>query len=397
MPACSGKTAFCSKSRNDRELRTPVGIALQACRRLGLALLPSVVFLAGGSFSVHAAPPTTWSSTECASVNAPCTPSKGKKFYPGFYALFGLNNGTPVDASSIAGKTEYVGMVVAYRWRDIETSLGNYDFSRIDGDKAIAKSSGRKLGVYLRLGNNTAGGSPATPSYMWNNSSYGGVVSGAYGNYLGGSGNASWNPLFWNPNVKARVFALLDALAMRYDNDPDIAFVIFPEETSSGATTADDPNYTCGGEMQALKDIFSHAWAVLPKTPVLLELDYGCADIPSNFHQFIVNGGNGAWTIDARPTVAALDTNGYSLYRNYYDKIAGLVVLDGWTDVNAWPGYLTASQILAELGPGKTFQTRYFVVDQSGSSNQASINQAVSDWWVQHGQKWPFDQRPSGW
>jgi hypothetical protein len=397
LTSCERRATY-SNSRTGPHPQTRLRTLLRASTRLWLALIPSAVILAGGSFAAHAAPPTTWTSAECASVGTPCTPSNGKKFYPGIYALYGLNwTGTPVDISDIAGKNQYVGIVSIYRWRDIEPTFGSYDFSRIDGDKTVAKASGRKLGIYLRVDNITSETNPATPSYMWNDPSYGGVRSGHYGNYYGSASHDIWKAMVWNANVKARLFSLLDALAKKYNNDPDVAFVLLIEETTGGATTADDPNYSCGGEIQAVKDIMTHAWSAFPNTPAFVELDYACTDIPSNFHQFVINGGVGAWTIDGRPTVAELDKNAYSLYRNNYSKIAGAIVMEGWTDINAWPGYLSAAQIMSYLGPGQVMQPRYFLVDHSNSPNQASINQAVDSWWVNHGSKWPLDQRPSGW
>lgn len=381
-----------------QHLRNNFRNLLRSSRRLVVALLPSVMLLTSGFQSTHAAPPILWDSSECLALGQPCSPSTGKKFYPGFYALYGLNwRGTPVDTSDIAGKTQYVGIVSIYRWRDIEPSLGTYDFARIDGDKTAAKASGRKLGIYLRVDNIVVENQPATPAYMWNDPSYGGVQNGHYGNYFGSASHDIWKAMIWNANVKNRLNSLLDALAKRYNNDPDVAFVLLVEETTGGATTADDPKYSCGSEMQAIKDIMTHAWSAFSNTPAFIELDYACADIPSFFHQFIINGGVGAWTIDARPTVTELDRNAYSLYRNNYNKIAGVVLMEGWTDVNTWPGYLSPAQIIAELGPGKVFQPRYFLVDHSNSPNQAAINQAVDDWWVAHGKKWPLDQRPTGW
>lgn len=375
---------------------TPLPASRETRARYTRTLLLGFALMMMLTSVVSSAPPSTWSSNECVSHGQPCDPST-RKFFPGFYAHFGANNGTAVDVSPIAGKSQYVGIVRSYVWRDIEPTFGNYDFSRIDMDKAAATASGRKLGIHLRLAMISPGGSPATPAYMWNDSSYGGVISGAYGNYLGAASDDIWKPLIWNSKVKSRINSLLDALAKRYNKDSDIAFIIFPEETTEGATTADDPNYTCSANVQALKDIFTHAYSVLPNTPALMELDFACTDIPTALHQFIIDGGHGAWTIDARPCDATLDKNAYSFYRNHYNDIAGAVFMEGWTDIGKPPCNMTASEIITELGPGKTFQPRYFIVDYSNSVNQASINQAVDDWWAQHGKMWPLSQLPAGW
>ena len=367
-------------------------INVSRCAVLLLAALPGTLL----AVSAEAAPPGGWQSSECVKVGQPCTPTS-RKFFPGFYALYGSNNGTPVNISSIAGKDQYVGVVRSYYWNVLETGFGVYDFSRIEDDKAVAAASGRKLGINVRLGRITPASTPVTPQYTWNDSSYGGVVTGAYGNYLGASTNDIYKPMTWNTKVKSRVNALLDALAKRYNKDPDIAFILIFEETTGGASTADDPGYACSSEIQALKDIFTHAYSVFPNTPILMELDFACTDIPTSLHQFVINGGHGAWTIDARPCSTELDKNAYSLYRNRYNEIAGAVLMEGWTDIGKGPCFLTASQIIAELGPGKTFQPRYFLVDHSNSVNQASINQAVDDWWTQHGKVWPFNQPPVGW
>jgi len=385
-----------------RHLRNNLRSLLRSARRLGVALLPSVILLASGFQSAHAAPPSAWSSSECAALGKPCNPATGKKFYPGFYALYGTDGAgvDSVDISDIAGKNQYVGIVRVYRWKNLEPAFGNYDFSQIERDKAIAKASGRKLGIYLRTDNISPGYSPSTPSYMWNDPTYGGVIDNYHGNYLGAYSNDIWAAMLWNPKVKARVYSLLDALAIKYNADADIAFVIFIEETTHGANKADDPNWTCSSEMQALKDIFTHAWSVLPNTPTLIELDSACADVPSNFHQFVVDGGHGAWTIDTQIDTQSVNPGSdstFSLFRNHYNQIAGLNVLDGWSDVNKWPYYQTAAEILAHLGPGKILQPRYFVVDHSGSPDQASVNQAVDNWWAQNGRVWPLSQRPSGW
>ncbi len=352
-------------------------------------LLPSIAV---------SAPPTSWASNECATVGQPCTPDSptSRKFFPGFYA--GLGSGMrAMPISLIANRGEYAGVVRIYTWRSLEPTLGNYDFSLIDADKAIVTKAGRKLGIYFRMAKISAGGKPLTPSYMWDDPSYGGVIAGRYGNYLGSSNNSWWKPIIWNPKVKNRIYALLDALAKRYDNDPDIAFIIFIEETTEGATTADDPGYTCSTNIQALKDIFTYAWSVLPNTPTLMELDWACTDIPTALHQFIVDGGVGAWTIDAQPCNAGLDRNAYSLYRNQYNEIASLIFLDGWNDINKKSCYYTANQILAELGPGKTMQPRYFLADLTNSTTRPEIMQAVDTWWTQHGKVWPLNQPPAGW
>ena len=139
----------------------------------------------------------------------------------------------------------------------------------------------------------------------------------------------------------------------------------------------------------------TYAYARFPQTPVFYELDWTCTDTPSALHQFLIDGGNGAWTIDAPTCNKDLDANSFSLYRSAYDKIAGAIFLDGWNDVHKWPCYESAVDILNAIGGA--FRARYFLVDQSNGPYQTEINQAVKDWWNNHGGVWPLSDVPSAW
>ena len=215
---------------------------------------------------------TAWIATGKAEVTLSISVSTpllapNMKFHPGLWALTGIHrrSGGPLDQRSSFAKPCYVGTVGVYYWCDLETDYAQYNFDIIRQDLNGAKAAGKKFGIYLR--GEATSPVPATPSYMLNDPNYGGVIPGLYGNYLGASGQNAASAIWWNAKLKERWKAFLQALATEFDTDPDVSFFLWKEETTRGATTANDPNYTCAGDVNASKEIVSAAHSMFKHTP----------------------------------------------------------------------------------------------------------------------------------
>lgn len=109
---------------------------------------------------------------------------------------------------------------VRYTWRGIEPSEGQYDFSEIDRELALAQAQHGKFGLRIMpaLVDNIA-----VPDYLVNLMPNGKWVTNTF------SGKTAYEP-DWNDNhYMARAEALIQALGERYNNDPRLGWVdIFP-------------------------------------------------------------------------------------------------------------------------------------------------------------------------
>lgn len=308
------------------------------------------------------------------------------KFHPGFWGMMAtrLSPADQIDMSNIQNKAYYVGAVVVYPWNVLEPSYGNYNLALIRQDLNNAVAVGKKFGIYLR--GESFSPTSCTPTYMLNDSTYGGVTPGFYGNYTTYNNDAG--TMWWNAKVKERWKALLKAISDEFDNDPNLSFIMWKEETTRGATTADDPSYSCDGEIAALKEINAYGYSIFTKTPFFFYLNWDCtANFATTWHQWIVNNGVGAWTSVYYPIVNSRETNAYSFYRAYYPQIASLASFDTWDTT-------TANAINTVLNTLSTFQARYFVISRDGAPKMTQVETAVESWWNNHASGYPYMDRP---
>lgn len=109
---------------------------------------------------------------------------------------------------------------VRYTWRGIEPSEGQYDFSEIDRELALAQARHGKFGLRIMpaLVDNVA-----VPDYLMELMPHGKWVTNTF------SGKTAYEPDWNDSHYMARAEALIQALGERYNNDPRLGWVdIFP-------------------------------------------------------------------------------------------------------------------------------------------------------------------------
>lgn len=165
-----------------------------------LSLLSCFALLTPGSASNAQStsdPPTADGATSLSITTA----TTARKYHPGHYvALLSEYGSQAYMASSL--KPGVQGFMKRYRWRDLEPTYGNYDFSEIRSDLAWTAAYGMRLIVMIE--DKSFKAMKPTPAYL---DAY------ALRNTRGGYTLARWNPY-----VAGRMKALLVALG-RFDGN----------------------------------------------------------------------------------------------------------------------------------------------------------------------------------
>lgn len=118
---------------------------------------------------------------------------------------------------AIVERPDIAGVQVVYNWRRLEPKQGEYDFSAIDADLAMADALGKKLFIQIqdRFFSPDARNLPA---YLLEEPQYGGGLVPQMDNPGEGKAEAyGWAAMQWNENVRARYQALLKALGEKFD------------------------------------------------------------------------------------------------------------------------------------------------------------------------------------
>lgn len=178
------------------------------------------------------------------------------------------------------------GVLFNFKWRDIETSEGTYNWAVVDAALAYAKARGKFLIPRLYLKSYTDANDPPTeptmPSYvMADPTTYGG--SGTNGGIAKQYLNApfgtytwiGWSPIISNAALRTRLSALLTAMASRYASDPFIqAFMadeLIPNIYTGGAYPF---SITRQGLIDGLKAYVDAAKAAFTPKPVHVCVNY---------------------------------------------------------------------------------------------------------------------------
>ncbi len=160
-----------------------------------------------------------------------------KKYNPGFYASTnGWTNN--FSFSFLSDKPSIQGIRQQYRWRDLETAEGVYDFSQIYSDlNDLAALGNRRMILDLQLGSWNAAGTPNVPNYITSDPAFGdaGASDGYYGVFDRTAGMGGWQPLWSSQPVTDRIDAMYSALAAEFDSNPLLEMVVgVMGETSAG-------------------------------------------------------------------------------------------------------------------------------------------------------------------
>jgi hypothetical protein len=165
-------------------------------------------------------------------------PSVDVKWYPGHYALPGLND---TDTSKLAlwddinASGGWQGAHVRYFWGDLETTLGNYNFTKILVDRNRLAAYNMRLVIQIQIADFGSGFTTLgrlAPSYL------------AGSEYGGGAAYLADRRILrvWDANVVTRLLALDSALAAQFEGDGAVSGFILAE-TALGAVQS-EPGYT---------------------------------------------------------------------------------------------------------------------------------------------------------
>jgi hypothetical protein len=155
---------------------------------------------------------------------------------------------------ALLARPDIGGVQIVYNWKQLEPSEGQYDFSAIDGDLAIATGLGKKLFIQVqdRFFDIKARNLPA---YLLSDPQYdGGLVPQVDNPGEGRAKGYGWAAIQWNAALRSRYQALLTALAARFDGK--IYGLNLPETAIDIDMKADKTGFTCdayfAGEMENL-------------------------------------------------------------------------------------------------------------------------------------------------
>jgi hypothetical protein len=190
-------------------------------------------------------PPQVCIGQTCTTTQPPTTGSL--KFHPGFYPYFNYAGG--ISPSKIGADLKLIqslqtndnvaGITISVMWRTIDkgTSAPSYDWSMIDQYLAAAKAVNKRLWIrvqdaYITKNASVAGGRKVVPDWLINK--YGiEHVEVDYAPIPRGVSAKRYNSVVTNAYI-----AMFQAMAARYDADPNFEGVTMFEETAFGIDTS---------------------------------------------------------------------------------------------------------------------------------------------------------------
>jgi hypothetical protein len=264
-----------------------------------------------------------------------------RKYHKGHYiALMACCDGQSVMAASM--KPGVKGFMKRYRWKDLEPSQGNYNFSELQSDLTWAAGHGMQLIVMVE-DKSFRSGTPENPlpSYL---------AKYASGN-LGG-GYTAWR---WNPTVITRFNALVTALGTKFDSNKAFEGIATQETAPSLSGTAlSTSGYTPEKYRDSYINILTNAAAKMPTSRVFWFMNF----MPGNNGSYlaaiatavapkgVLMGGP-----DVAPDNKALQTRTYPLYDQFYGKMPMFGQIEGlcYEHLHETSGYKTKYWTMTEL------------------------------------------------
>jgi hypothetical protein len=222
-----------------------------------------------------------------------------KKWHPGFYFEAYVANMPDGKWQRRVVASGMQGAMFRFKWRDLETARGRYDFSVVRTVVERAKASGKYVGLHIedRSWGNEKDEGNCVPDYLQTPEFGGGQMTRAKPN------GGLWCTLTrWHPAAMDRYIALHQALAKEFDGQPNLVWVQTTESaTSMGPQLTPEFRAALPAQYLRLADALGATWR---STAWGMSLNWDTGDLRTLIERIRAAGGGLTWP-DTTPTACS--------------------------------------------------------------------------------------------
>jgi len=284
---------------------------------------------------------TTALSATTAATDAVTTLATGtRKFHKGHYiALMGCCDSAKFMAASI--KPGVKGFMKRYRWKDLEPTQGNYNFSELQADLTWAAANGMQLVVMIE-DKSFRSGNPENPAPLY------------LAKYTAANMGGGYTMIRWNSIVVTRFKALVTAIGARFDSHRAFEGIATQETAPSLSGTALSAHaYTPEKYRDAYIAMLTTAAAAMPTSRVFWFMNFmpGKNEYLASIAAAVAGKGVVMGGPDVLPDNKALQTRTYPLYDQFYGKMPLFGQVEGicYRALHETSGYSTKYWTMSEL------------------------------------------------
>lgn len=236
-----------------------------------------------------------------------------------------MSSGDLPGAEALLARPDIAGAQVIYNWRALEPEKGQYDFSAIEADLAIAEALHKELFIQIqdRFFSVKARN---VPDYVLEGAAYGGgLVPQIDDPEAASPETVGWTTVQWNAAVRQRFQALLEALAVRFDGR--LYGLNLPETSIELDPDADNAGFSCDAYFAAEMENAAFARSVFDETHVVQYVNFWpCEwnndhDYMGRFFAFAAENGIGLGGPDIAPNRRGQMKNSYPFFNQYRDRL----------------------------------------------------------------------------
>ena len=189
---------------------------------------------------------------------------------PQHYVFYGFDR-ERITEPAFVETPALVGAQLKYRWSELEPRRDEYDFSAIRHDLGLLTRQGKRLFIQLQ-DVSWVEAHPNVPLYLRENPEFHGGVEEGYSHPDDNQSRtlfSTWIPRRWDPAVRARLIALVRALAAEFDGK--IEGLNFDETSiDSGSPNKPWEGYTPARYFDAICDLMRATRAAFRTSNVLI-------------------------------------------------------------------------------------------------------------------------------
>ena len=283
---------------------------------------------------------TTTATTLTTTATTTALATGTRKYNKGHYiALMACCDSAKIMAASL--KPGVKGFMKRYRWKELEPTQGNYDFSEIQADLAWAGANGKQLVVMIE-DKSFRSGNPENPA------------PGYLAKYTAANMGGGYTMIRWNPVVVERFKALVKAMGAKFDSHKAFEGIATQETAPSLSGTALSTNgYTPEKYRDAYIAMLTTAAAAMPTSRVFWFMNFmpGKNEYLGSIAAAVAPKGVLMGGPDIAPDNKALQTRSYPLYDQYYGKMPLFGQVEGmvYRHEHETAGYRTKYWTMTEI------------------------------------------------